>query len=238
VQNPAVQSWVPHWESVVQAFVQAPATPPAQTCELPQSLCEVHVDAVQPLERQSSLPQCESLVHRQRPRTQSPRVQSLSLTHVSATQAPVTAPLHVDPESEQLEAVVQVWGVHTPFTGGRQVAPNPQSVSALQAPLLVTSASADTWKSLNTTRPHWLAAAAATGVLNVMLRSMLFVAEPLDLPYIQRWLGGLMADLASWRGSLIVICPSVVEAPTLMSHCAYAAPLGNVVSTNPVMGSL
>jgi hypothetical protein len=198
VQNPATQSALPHCESVVQAFEQVPATPPAQTCERPQSLDEAHVEAVHPLERQSLLPQCESLLHWHFPDTQLPREQSLSLTQVSGTHAPVTAPLHVDPESEQSEVVLHVWFVHTPFTGGMHTAPKPQSVSALHAPLLVTRASAETWKSLNTTRPHWLAGVAATGVLNVMLSSMSgVVVATLDLPYIQRWLGGLMADLAS-----------------------------------------
>jgi hypothetical protein len=199
VQNPATQSALPHCESAVQAFEQVPATPPEQTCVRPQSLDCTHVDAVHTFERQSLLPQCESCLHLQRPDTQSllPE-QSLSLVQVSATQAPVTGPLHVDPESEHPALDEQASFVHTPFTGGKHVAPNPQSVSTLQAPLPVTSASAETWKSLNTTRPHWLAAVAATGVLNVMLSSMSGVVVAfLDLPYIQRWLGGLMADLAS-----------------------------------------
>jgi hypothetical protein len=48
---------VPHCELAVQALEQVPVTPPVQTCDFPQSLELLHVDAVQPDDRQSSLPQ-------------------------------------------------------------------------------------------------------------------------------------------------------------------------------------
>jgi len=153
---------------------------------------------------------------------QSPRSQGLLPEQVSGTQVPIEPPTHVAPLMEQSSFSSHVCVEQVPTTGGEHVAPKPQSVSALHEPPPLTSASADTWKSLKTTRPHWLAGIAATGVLNVMLSSMSLVAELRDFPYIQRWLGGLMADLASQRGSLIDICPSVVDAPTLTSHSANA----------------
>ncbi len=125
--------------------MQTPEVPAEQICERPQSLLLVQLDALQPEERQSSLPQWESFVHLQRPDTQSPRSQSLSFEQKSATHDPATAPEHVDPDSEQLLLLVHVCELHVPTTGGKQVAPNPQSVSSLQAPLdPETSASAET----------------------------------------------------------------------------------------------
>jgi hypothetical protein len=116
-----------------------------------------------------------------------------------------------------------------------QVAPTAQSVFDLQ---VVARAAADTWKSLNTTRPHCDAGAAFTGVLNVIARSMsgesvwlLFLSQP----YIQRWLR--RAACASWRGSVMFIWPSAVVAPMFCSHCANAAPFGKVVSMSDAVGS-
>jgi hypothetical protein len=145
----------------------------------------------------------------------------------AAVQAPFIDALQLDPESEQSVCETQDSVEQVPSSGGEHTAVTPQSLSLAHAPVPLTRASAETWKSLNTTRPHWLAAVAATGVLNVMLRSMSVDELPDELPYTQRWLGGLIADFASWRGSLMVILPSVEDAPTLTSHCANAVPLGN-----------
>jgi hypothetical protein len=238
VQKPDTQTAPPHWELLVQAFLQVPDVAPLHTWELPQSLLALHVDEVHPVARQSSLPQWLSFVQTHLLRTQLPFAQGLLPEQLSGTQLPTVAPVQDAPLSEQSLLVAQVCVEQVPTTGGMQVAPKPQSVSALQELVVETSASADTWKSLKTTRPHWLVGAAATGVLKVMLSSMSVLAEPLDLPYIQRWLGGLMADFASQRGSLIDIWPSVVDAPTLTSHCANATPLGKDWSTFPVIGSL
>src|SRR5882724_7439037 len=111
------------------------------------------------------LPQCEFLVHRHCPDAHVPRVQSLLLTHAAGWHEPLIAPAQVAAPSEQSEEVPQpsVW--HVPTMGGEHTEVTPQSVSPLHAPPPLTSASAETWKSLNTTRPHWLAAAAVTGVL-------------------------------------------------------------------------
>jgi hypothetical protein len=184
--------------------LQVPTVAPLHTSERPQSLSHVQDFVVQPELRQSSLPQWLSRVHMHLPLVQLPRSQGLLLEQEAGTHVPTAPPTHDAPDIEQSLADVQLWTVQVPLTGGVHVAPKPQSVSTLHE-LLDTSASAETWKSLKTTRPHWLAGVAATGVLNVMLRSMSVVEELADLPYIQRWLGGLMADLASHRGSLIDI---------------------------------
>jgi hypothetical protein len=239
VQEPDTQMAPSHCELLVQDLRQVPTVAPLQTWERPQSPLSRHDDDRQPELRQSLLPQWLSREQTQRLLMQSPRSQGLLPEQVSGTQVPLEPPEHVAPLIEQSSSSSQVWVEHVPTTGGMQVEPNPQSVSTLHAPLLLlTRASADTWKSLNTTRPHWLVGVAATGVLNVMLSSMSSVDDPRALPYIQRWLGGLMADRASQRGSLIDICPTVDDAPTLRSHCANASPLGKERSTLPVIGSL
>lgn len=55
----------------------------------------------------------------------------------------------------------------TPLAAPLQVAVKPQSWSVRQAPEEPTSALAETWKSLYTTRPHCWFDAAPSGVLNV-----------------------------------------------------------------------
>jgi hypothetical protein len=172
VQKPATQIAPSHCELFVHALVQVPTVGALHRCERPQSLLSVHVEAVHPLLRQSLLAHSLSFVQTHLPLTQSPLSQSLSLVQLSGTQLPAEPPTQDAPLIEQLPLDVQLCLSQVPTTGGVQVAPNPQSVSALHALLVLTSASAETWKSLNTTRPHWSAAAAVTGVLNVMLRSM------------------------------------------------------------------
>src|SRR5688572_5919776 len=91
---------------------------------------------------------------------------------------------------------------------------------------------AETWMSVNTVRPHSMPTGAATGVLKVK--------------YCTAW--GVVL-LIHWRDtsgftavtvclpSLMVIWPRVIEACTLTSHSARAAPLGKVVSMLVVNGS-
>jgi hypothetical protein len=72
-------------------------------------------------------------------------------------------------------------------------------VSAVQVLLELTSASAETWKSEYTTRPHCLSAATSVGMLNVMLSSMsgVFVVLSLEKPVTQDCDGGFRALMAS-----------------------------------------
>ncbi len=53
----------PQSESFVDVFRQVPETPPAQVCDLPQSLDCAQVDGAQTPAVQTPLPQCEFLVH-------------------------------------------------------------------------------------------------------------------------------------------------------------------------------
>lgn len=160
--------------------------------------------------------------------------QSLLAMQTVGVQVPVVAePAHANAVAGVAEFghslfTPQAMFEHAPTTAPAQVAPKPQSASFLHEVLLVRAA-ADTWKSLNTTRPHCAAGAALTGVLNVIARSMSagFVwARFLSHPYIQRWLR--RAVCASCRGSVMLICPSVGVAPMFLSHCANEAPFGKV----------
>src|SRR6185437_5876534 len=90
-----------------------------------------------------------------------------------------------------------------------------------------------TWKSSKSTRPHWLAAAAPTGVLNVEYMRTLPIW--LSLMFIQSWVGDTVpGHFVSHRRTLSGICPRIVDAPMLWSHCASARPLGNEVLMKPV----
>lgn len=83
-----------------------------------------------------------------------------------------------------------------------------------------------TWRSLKTTRPHWFCGMAPRGVLKVRCCGM--PALGLSM-YIQRWVGALTL-LKSRRSVLMLIWPSVDEAPTSLSQLARRLPFANVVS--------
>ena len=122
---------------------------------------------------------------------------------------PCAEPAHEYPEAQSVLAL-QLTEEHVPAFAELQAAPKPQSFAVPQAVVFeLTRASADTWKSEYTTRPHCLSCVAAVGVLNVIDSSMSDVPPValLDDPYTQRWLGGFLALRASWRGSLIVRAP-------------------------------
>src|SRR5215471_12630690 len=87
-----------------------------------------------------------------------------------------------------------------------------------------------TCTSVNVTRPHWLAAADSTGVLNVMYWDVTLTGASV---WIQRCVGGNTASTEFCTDSM-VSWPRVVDAPTATSQSASAAPLGNPVSMKPV----
>jgi hypothetical protein len=149
VQEPDTQRAPSHCESIVHDLPHVPGDPPLHTSDEPQSLSLVHVEEVHPELPQLLLPQCESRVQTQTLFVQVPRLQGLLPEHGAGTHVPVVPALQVAPDIEQSRSLVQVCVVQVPFLGGVQVAPNPQSASVLHAPLRpLTSASADTWKSL------------------------------------------------------------------------------------------
>jgi hypothetical protein len=86
-----------------------------------------------------------------------------------AEHPPATEPRQEYEESAQSDEVPHgSWHVPPPFaTAPMHVCVKPQSALVWHAFVVPTSADADTWKSLNTTRPHWFAEDDPYGALNV-----------------------------------------------------------------------
>ena len=82
---------------------------------------------------------------------------------------PAVAPVHANDPFGQSALVPHAswhWPI-APVFEPPHVAVTPQSAFAMHWFVLPTSALADTWKSLYTTRPHCAVDAARSGVLNV-----------------------------------------------------------------------
>ena len=79
-----------------------------------------------------------------------------------------------------------------------------------------------TWKSLNTTRPHWFAVETPSGVLNVRCIGAFCVGRLIVIQFCV----GAVGLLKSRRSASVEICPSVDDAPIAgsFSHCASSAP--------------
>jgi hypothetical protein len=143
-----------------------PPQVPAPHCELDVQAIGVQVALLQVLPP----PQSEFDEHEHTPFWQTrPPPQSRSRVQPAAWQVPRTAPAQVKLELGQSTAV-RHGSEHCPTEPSdepMQTAVKPQSLSVRHWLVLPMSALAETWKSLYTTRPHWFAADAPHGVLNV-----------------------------------------------------------------------
>jgi hypothetical protein len=162
----------PHVPSPQSAFAwQATELhdPPAQ---LPAPHCELAVHAIGVHTAPPHVPPPQSALDEQEhePFLQvRPPPQSRSRVHVADSQVPSAAPAQVNELFGQ-SPVDRHASEHCPIDPGvapLQTAVKPQSASVRHWFVEPTSALADTWKSLYTTRPHWFAGAAPHGVLNV-----------------------------------------------------------------------